>query len=379
MLPFARMVQYGNTIIVKNIVDMQVSRSHSLVLDSLGNLYGRGTNTNNVLNNTGLSTTANFVLVDTGVQVMHCQYNMTIYVKGSVLYRIGASPSWDTGGIVTVPTAISIPFSASNIKKIQTVGSGSIMILLNDGTMYFKGLGTNGRFGNASTGTISTWTLSSMNNVKDMFHTFTPVEGSSAFSIVLKNDGTVWGCGSVALNTTVNCFRFGTYLSTTSWFQRTVSSTITAISSGSAGSFMGLDSTGNLYADGNSNSEFSGTISPTTYANTLMASNVTLFGVNYESSYYVQQGTPNVLNLGGRNLNYTSSFTSVGSNPGRTNYTLPSSVSKIFTPTIDSGNSIQYILLSNTNNIVQGGNSTAYQLGVNTGNINMQLAVITLP
>lgn len=379
MLPFARMVEYGNTIVVKNIVDMQVSRSHSLVLESTGNLYGRGTNTNNILNNTGLSTTANFVLVDTGVTVMHCLYNITLYVKNGVLYRIGGSPVWDTGGAVTSPTAITLPFPASNIKKIQGVGNSSLMLLLNDGTIYFRGSGTNGRFGNASTGTINTWTLSSMNNVKDMFHTYTGVEGSSAFSIVLKNDGTVWGCGSVALNATVNCFRFGTYLSTTSWFQRTVSSNITAISSGSAGSFMALDSTGNLYADGNTNAEFTGTLAAPLYANTLMASNVTLFGVNYESSYYVQQSTPNVLNLGGRNLNYTSSFTSVGSYVERFNYTLPYSVSKIFTPSIDSTTSLQYILLNNSNNIVQGGNSTAYQLGVNTGKINMQLSVITLP
>lgn len=378
MLPIPRMLTYGNVIITKSIVDMQVSRSHTLVLDSNGNLYGRGTNTNNILNNTGVSTTASFLLVDTNVQVMHCQYNMTIYVKNGVLYRIGILPSWDTGGAVTVPTAITIPFSASNIKKIQTVSSSSIMILLNDGTMYFKGLGTNGRFGNGSTVTIGTWTLSSMNNVKDMFHTYCTLEGSSAYSTVVKNDGTVWGCGSVALNATVNCFRFGTYISTTSWIQRTVSSNISAIAAGSSGSLMCLDSTGNLYADGNGNGEFSGVTPVATYSNTLMASNVTLFGVNCESSYYVIATTPNVLNLGGRNVNLTSSFTSAGAYVGRTNYTLASNVKKIFTPTIDASLSIQYILLNN-NNAVMGGNSTAYQLGVNTGNINMQAATITLP
>lgn len=378
MIPIPRMLTYGNVAVAKNIVDMQVSRSHSLVLDSGGNLYGRGSNTANILNNTGVSNTASFLLVDTNVQVMHCQYNMTIYVKNGVLYRIGVSPTWDTGGTVTTPTAVTIPFPATNIKKIQTVSSSSIMILLDDGTIYFRGAGTNGRFGNASTGSVSTWTLSSMTDVKDMFHTYCTLEGSTAYSTVVKNDGTVWGCGSVALNTTVNCFRFGTYISTTSWIQRTVSSNISAIAAGSAGSLMLLDSTGNLYADGNGNGEFSGTNTAGTYANNLMASNVTLFGVNYESSYYVVSTAPDVLNLGGRNLNLTSSFSSAAAYVGRTTYTLASNVKTIFTPTTDTGVSLQYILLNN-NNAVLGGNSTAYQLGVNTGNINMQVAAIILP
>lgn len=370
MLPFARMIQYGNVVQVKDIVDIQVSRTHALVLDSDGNLWGRGTNTNNILNHTGMSNTSTFVLVDTGVTAMFCGYILTLYVKNGVLYRIGSSMTWDAGAVL-VPTAVSIPFSAASIKKIQCVTSTSIMILLNDGTMWYKGAGTNGRFGNGSTASVSTWTLSTVTDIKDIYHCVCFLEGSTAFSILLKNDGTVWGAGSVALNATLNTFRFGTYLSTSTWFQRTVQNDIVQIAAGSGSSVLFLDSTGVLRGDGNTNGELSGNTTSGTYNNTLMANGVKLFGLNWESSYYVHTATPTVLNAGGRNFSLSSSFTSSGTYVGRTSTDLSEEIKAIYTTRgVDSSVGITYISLQG-NNVVMGGNSTAYQLGVNTGNINL--------
>src|SRR6478609_4511441 len=364
MIPFARISKYGNSVKIKNIVDIQVSRSHALVLDSDGNLWGRGTNTNNILNNSLITTTSTFVLVDTGVSAMFCGYQFTMYVKNTTLYRIGVAVSFDSGGVVSVPTVMTLPFSAINIKKIQCSTNASAMILLNDGTLYFRGAGTNGRFGNASTGLISTWTLSSKNNIKDMFHTFVTSEGSSAYSTLLLNDGTVWGAGSVRAVGTG--FGFGTYISTTAWIQRTAASNIVQIACGSGASIMYLDDTGTLYGDGNLNGELDGNLNRPTFNNTLMASGVKLFGLNYESSYYVLTATPTVLNAGGRNVNRTSSFDSVGSYVGRANKNVDEVITKIYTPSTESATSIQYISLQKTG-VVMGGNSLAYQLGVNTG------------
>lgn len=367
MLPFVRMIQYGNVVRTLSIVDIQVSRSHCLVLDSEGTLWGRGTNTSNILNNAGISTTSTFVVVDTGVSAMYCGYQFSVYVKNSVLYRIGISLTWEAG-TVTVPTAISLPFSASSIKKIQCSTSASAMILLNDGTMWYKGAGTNGRFGNGSAAAVSVWTLSTKTNIKDMFHKFVSSEGSTAYSVLLLNDGTVWGAGSVRANGVA--FGFGSYISTTTWIQRGATQFIQEFAAGSGGSMMYLDSSNNLYGDGNLNAELDGSLAKPTFINTLMASGVKLFGLNYESSYYVLIATPTVLNAGGRNVNLSSSFTSVGSYIGRANTDVGENIAKIYCPSTDNASATQYISLQLTN-VVMGGSSLAYQLGVNTGNINL--------
>lgn len=374
MIPFARLLKYGNVINVAEIVDIQVSRSHTLVLDSTGNLWGRGTNTNNILNQQNpLSTTATFVLVQSGVQLMFCGYQYTLYVKDGILYKIGASLTWDSG-VVTTPRAISTPFSASLIKKIQCVTTTSAMILLTDGTLWFNGAGTNGRFGNGAAATVSQWTKSAQENIKDMYHKFIDYEGSTAYSVILKNDGTVYGTGSIRINASTG-FGFSTYISTLSWVQRPVSSNIKEIACGCR-SVMLLDNDDNLYGDGNGNSEFTGVLSPPTYNNTMIASGVKLFGLNYESSYYVLKSTPTVLSTVGRNSNLTSSFSSLGSYMPRVDNEIGVQVKKIYTPSIDMAASIQYISLID-NTVILGGSSYAYQLGVNTGNVQLQKG--TLP
>lgn len=377
MIPFTRILNYGNIIRVVNIIDIQVSRTHTLALDEEGNLWGRGTNTTNILNqSTPLASTSSFVLVDTNVTKMFCGYVLTMYVKDGVLYRLGNAMTWDVGSAIT-PTKVEVPFDPKNIKKICCVSTTSIMILLNDGTIYFKGAGTNGRFGNGSVGAVNTWTLSTMNDVKDLYHCISLSEGSSAFTIALKNDGTVWGTGSIALNTSFNTFRFGSYISTTTWFQRTIDSNIDAIAASSGASALFLDKDGILYGDGNNNGELSGTATAGVYNNVTISSGVKLFGLNHESSYYVLKDTPTILNAGGRNFNLSSSFTSSGTYVGRTNTDLGEAINAIYTTRgVDAGLGIQYIQLQQQNVII-GGNSAAYQLGVNTGNINLQKSVLT--
>lgn len=213
MFPSPIINKYGNTIQTESIIDMQVSSSHSLILTASGKLYGRGSGTYNVLNNGSVSSTG-LVLVQTGVTAMYCGAAYTLYVKDSVLYRIGTALTY-ASGIVTVLTVISTSFNAGNIKKIQCCTTTSIMVLLNDGTIYYMGAGTNNRFGTGSTSTISTFTLSTQSNVKDMYHKSSRFEGSTCNTIILKNDGTVYGCGSVSLNAGSSAFSFSTYQSST--------------------------------------------------------------------------------------------------------------------------------------------------------------------
>lgn len=370
MLPFVRMLEYGNVVKKVSIVDIQVSRSHCLVLDSEGNLWGRGTNINNVLNSTGLSNTGTFILVQTGVSKMFCGYAMTLYVKDAKLYRLGSTTSWDAGA-KTDPFEVPITFDASLIKKIQCISNTSIAVLMNDGSLYFKGAGTNGRFGNGSAGVLSAWTLSTKTDIKDMYHTFVSSEGSSGYTILLLNDGTVWGAGSVRANGTG--FGFGTYLSTLSWIQRTATASVKGIAAGSGASLMILDSTDTLYGDGNLNGELDGDLNRPTYNNKLIASDVKLFGLNYESSYYVLNSTPTVLSSCGRNTNRTSSFTNTGQFVPRTDTDVQVPISAIYTPSTDQGMALQYVYLTDKT-VVMGGNSASYQLGVGTGSMNLVIA-----
>ena len=78
----------------------------------------------------------------------------------------------------------------TNIKKIYSNGSSTI-VLKNDGTLWGIGVGTSGELGLGTTGNKSSWTQITTNvgNINRIFC-------GSRSMFMIKNDGTLWACGA---------------------------------------------------------------------------------------------------------------------------------------------------------------------------------------
>lgn len=129
MIPFARIVQYGNTAPVplfSNIIGLSgLSGSAVAVLYDNGELYVCGSNTFGQL---GLGTSAGtntLTLIDSGVSTLFrtegTESNALVYAKGNILYMCGKNAGWialSTSEYYNVPTQIT------DITPLMTANSG---------------------------------------------------------------------------------------------------------------------------------------------------------------------------------------------------------------------------------------------------------------
>lgn len=198
MIPFARMIQYGNNIPrAARIQTVKTLQYNVFILLDDGRLYGRGRNQNYQLG-TGVNTPTiveEWTLCLENVKEFWCtgsvsgilavKYDGTWWSTGQQTYR-GVTTIHQTWTDVT-----SIFSTVTNTYQKIVIGSGVTLLLTNTGELYKMGYNVNGEVftGNATT-RVTTLTLTPEVNVVDI--------GASmdTSSFVLYADGTLKGSGN---------------------------------------------------------------------------------------------------------------------------------------------------------------------------------------
>lgn len=200
MIPFARILQYGNIApALPKINAIYGTYTHGGISYDNGEFYVRGYNVKGQLgigNYTSItnrwipvrppaSDTTLIIDMFLGYESSTMWTEKNLYVCGSMrAFGMGTSynlPSWSTfslpNGLVT-----------TDIKKIQN-SQNSTLMLMNNGDLYACGMNSFGEFGTGNNTSSSSFILVNT-NVKDVF-----LVGDNASSWLIKNDDTIWRCG----------------------------------------------------------------------------------------------------------------------------------------------------------------------------------------
>ena len=169
---------------------------HSLILKNDNTLWGCGYNYYGSL---GLGDTTNrniFTQITTNtndIKSVYCGYYHTFILKNDgTLWGTGNNYSGQLGlGDITDRKIFTqITTNTDNIKEVYCGGSYTI-ILKNDGTLWGCGANGSGQLGLGDTTNRTTFTQITTNtdNIKEVYC-------GGSYTIILKNDGTLWGCGA---------------------------------------------------------------------------------------------------------------------------------------------------------------------------------------
>ena len=169
---------------------------HSLILKNDGTLWGCGANNYGQLglgDNTNSRTTFTQITTNTDdIKSVYCGYAHTLILKNDgTLWGCGRNYEGQLGlGDTTNRTTFTkITTNTDDIKSVYC-GGYYTLILKNDGTLWGCGYNGHGELGLGDTTNKNTFTqiTTNANDIKEIYcgynHTF-----------ILKNDGTVWGCG----------------------------------------------------------------------------------------------------------------------------------------------------------------------------------------
>ena len=168
---------------------------HSLILKNDGTLWGCGYN---YYGNLGLGDTTNrnvFTQITTNtdnIKEVYCGAHHNIVLKkDGTLWGCGlnAHGQLGLGDITDRKIFTQVTTNIDNIKKIYYGGNYTI-ILKNDGTLW--GCGANGGgqlgLGDTTNRNIFTQITTNTDNIKEVYC-------GGSYTLILKNDGTLWGCG----------------------------------------------------------------------------------------------------------------------------------------------------------------------------------------
>ena len=168
---------------------------HSLILKNDGTLLGCGRNAEGQL---GLGDTTNrktFTEITTNADdvksVYYNGYHTLILKNDGTLWGCGYNYDGELGlGDTTNRTTFTqITTNADNIKSVYC-GGYHTLILENDGTLWGCGLNAYGQLGLGDTTNRSTFTqiTTDTNDIKSVYC-------GDHYTFILKNDGTLWSCG----------------------------------------------------------------------------------------------------------------------------------------------------------------------------------------
>ena len=184
--------------IISNVNDVKsvyCGEDCTLMLKNDGTLWGTGYNNNGKL---GLGDTTNrytFTKITNDVKSASCGYYHTFMLKNDgTLWGCGENTYGQLGlGKTTSQETIftQITTNADNVKSVYC-GGRFTLILKNDGTLWTCGHNGYGQLGlgDASSQTTFTQVTTNVDNIKSIYC------GSYYCSFVLKNDNTLWGCGN---------------------------------------------------------------------------------------------------------------------------------------------------------------------------------------
>ena len=192
MLPFARMVKYGNKRPSNNIKKISCTTTNSvLVLTESGDLYGFGFNSGGELGTGATTSVTSVIQIDTGVDDVWGGSLCAMYRKGDEFFGSGNGSYYGSSAVNSTTfvnvTHIFQDIDILNIKKIKmTTG---LFILMQNGNLYGCGVNTNCQFGTGETVNfrypIATLTQT---DVVDF-----DILGNA--SIILKTDGYMYSAG----------------------------------------------------------------------------------------------------------------------------------------------------------------------------------------
>ncbi|QAY00800.1 hypothetical protein Ecwhy1_527 [Escherichia phage Ecwhy_1] len=174
MLPFARMVKYGNIKVKSTIQKVILGGGGQCVVTLLsdGRVYGRGYNTTHGLGTGTTTFVSDWVLMGDNIVDIHSNGvtgTFLITKENRILYSGFATPINGTTSHYTRFTDLtSTVFAAVDVSNIKTItGNGNVtMVLLNDGSLYGSGANI-GVIGNGSNVALSTQTYVT-NDVRDV-------------------------------------------------------------------------------------------------------------------------------------------------------------------------------------------------------------------
>ena len=169
---------------------------HSLILKNDGTLWGAGYNTSGQLGLGDTSHRYTFTQVTINaynIKEIYCGQNHTFILKNdNTLWSCGWNEygQLGLGDIADRKIFTKVTTNADNIKQVYC-GYSHTFILKNDGTLWSTGWNSDGRLGLGDTSTRYTFTqvTTNVDDIKEIY-----CGGGNTF--ILKNDGTLWGCGS---------------------------------------------------------------------------------------------------------------------------------------------------------------------------------------
>ncbi|EON7636985.1 hypothetical protein ABV23_RS00640 [Escherichia coli] len=212
MLPFVRMLEYGNIApepkpLFKN--RLQCSADAKFYLHTNGNLYWFGSSSYGQGGNGSLNSSTAWTLVNTNVVRYWGGVQGTIAIKkdGTIWYTGTSSVipviASNTNGVWVDVTSHFADFGVSADDIDSIVISACMRVFLKNGKWFFCGAGSGGVFGNGSSASVSQFTYSTIENVRSA--------GCAIRSTALVlNDGTYWYAGNTFISGTSaqNVLRF---------------------------------------------------------------------------------------------------------------------------------------------------------------------------
>ena len=191
--------RYTFTQVTTNINDIKsvyCGKNHTFILKNDGTLWGCGNNKYGQLGLGDTSSRTTFTQVTTNadnVKSVYCGYNHTIILKNDgTLWGCGYNGygNLGLGDTTNRNTFTQITTNADNIKEIYC-GSEHTFILKNDGTLCGCGYNGHGELGLGDNTNRNTFTqvTTNVNDIKQVYC-------GGYHNLILENDGTLWGCGN---------------------------------------------------------------------------------------------------------------------------------------------------------------------------------------
>ena len=182
--------------VLDDVVQVACGNNYTLVVKNDGSLWGCGFNENGQLGLSGTADRLTFTEITTGVKQVACGYSHSVILKtDGTVWACGGNTYGQLGlGNTTNKTTFTkVTTNVSNVKEIYC-GENHTVMLKTDGSLYSCGRNGSGQLGLGTSDdnahvTFTKITTNVNNDVKQVACGKTNV-------FILKNDGSVWACGS---------------------------------------------------------------------------------------------------------------------------------------------------------------------------------------